>query len=413
MTDIDIVTLFCDLVRVPSPSGKERRVAEFIAGWLADHGIQARADGTAELNGSDFGNLVATVPGAPGLPRILFVAHMDTVETGRPAVDPSVGVDGAIRPSGPTILGADNKMSVAAVMLACQAAAALPEEARPTVYAAFTSSEEVGIMGASVLELDGREVDYVFSVDGSEPVGTVTRRALGQSVFTVVVKGVSAHAAKSPERGVDAVATASRIVAALPVGRQEHGGSLNVAAILGGAVVAELTSFSSDGFTDDEKLAIAMMRSTSTNSISQLALIRGEARAFDTSALESTLQLVRSTIDEVCAQTGAGAHWEVDDESAVPPLTAPMESAGVALFTAALDDALGLQPTFIDGAYSLEANYLGTRFDTVAISVGGHDAHHGLDDAGRSEWTTVDELASIRAVLRSIVRLAGQGTAAG
>ncbi len=50
---------------------------------------------------------------------------MDTVESGTPPVTPHIDDDGVIRSDGETILGADNKAAVAAVMRVCAAAASL------------------------------------------------------------------------------------------------------------------------------------------------------------------------------------------------------------------------------------------------------------------------------------------------
>ena len=97
-------------------------------------------------------------------------------------------------------------------------------------------------MGAGLLAGDLLErVDCAFSVDGAKPVGTVITRALGQTSFAFVVHGRAAHAAANPEAGVNAIAVAAEIVAALPLGRQPGGGSVNVAAIVGGSVIDRLT----------------------------------------------------------------------------------------------------------------------------------------------------------------------------
>ena len=142
-----IEQLFCALAAIPSPSGAERAVGEAIQAWLADAGVDAVFDDVGAVNDSDAGNLIATVPGAPSAPRLLFVAHVDTVESGSEAIAPVLGDDGVIRSAGDTILGADNKSAVAAVMRCCRASAAMAPGERPTVIAAFTCREEAGRMG--------------------------------------------------------------------------------------------------------------------------------------------------------------------------------------------------------------------------------------------------------------------------
>ncbi len=239
-----IEELFCALAAIPSPSGRERAVGEAIRIWLAAAGIDAAFDDVGAVNGSDAGNLIATVPGAPSAPRLLFVAHMDTVESGSEAIAPVIGDDGVIRSAGDTILGADNKSAVAAVMRCCRAAVAIPAAERATVIAAFTCREEAGRMGAGLLDLDALSVDCAFSVDGSRPIGTVITRALGQQVFTIEIHGRTAHAAADPEAGVNAIAVAGEIVAAMALGRRPGGGSASIASIVGGAVIDRLAPHS-------------------------------------------------------------------------------------------------------------------------------------------------------------------------
>src|SRR4051794_34280149 len=107
-----IVELFERLVAIPSPSGRERRVATFIRDWLSDRGVVAAFDSAGDRNGSDCGNLVAIVPGDEALPRLLFVAHMDTVESGETTISAVRSNGGIITSRGNTILGADNKSAV-------------------------------------------------------------------------------------------------------------------------------------------------------------------------------------------------------------------------------------------------------------------------------------------------------------
>src|ERR1700722_19576203 len=115
---------------MPSPSGPGRAVGEAIQAWLAGAGMVAAFDDAGAVNGSDAGNLIAIVPGAPSAPRLLFVAHVDTVESGSEAIAPELGDDGVIRSAGDTILGADNKSAVAALMRCCRAAATTPADTR-------------------------------------------------------------------------------------------------------------------------------------------------------------------------------------------------------------------------------------------------------------------------------------------
>jgi acetylornithine deacetylase/succinyl-diaminopimelate desuccinylase-like protein len=55
----DVLPLFVELARVPSPSGEERAVADRVIGYLRDLGLPVEEDGAGTVVGSSAGNLVA------------------------------------------------------------------------------------------------------------------------------------------------------------------------------------------------------------------------------------------------------------------------------------------------------------------------------------------------------------------
>jgi tripeptide aminopeptidase len=399
-----IEELFCALAAIPSPSGGERAVGEAIRAWLAGAGVDAAFDDAGAVNGSDAGNLIATVPGAPSAPRLLFVAHMDTVETGSEAIAPVLGDDGVIRSAGDTILGADNKSAVAAVMRCCRAAAATPAPERATVVAAFTCREEAGRMGAALLDLDTLRVDYAFSVDGSQPIGTVITRALGQTVFTVEVHGRAAHAAADPEAGVNAISVAGEIVAAMPLGRRPGGGSASVAAVVGGALIDRLGlgSLRALGLADDADgaaTARAALEATPTNSVPDLVLLRGELRGYSDAELDAARVELEAVVARVCRERGARYQWH-DREPAVPPFPGVPDSRALALARAAAADVAGVTFAATEAHATLEANYLAAGADVVALASGGSGPHQF------TESITVAELRQLETLLTRIVELA-------
>jgi tripeptide aminopeptidase len=391
--DASVTQLFLELVAVPSPSRRERVVGELIREWLAGHGVHSAYDEAGKVNGSDCGNLIATVAGAPGAPTYLFVSHLDTVESGTAPVTPHIDDDGVIRSNGETILGADNKAAVAAVMRVCAGAAGLPEARRPTVHAAFTCCEESGKMGAGLLEPDLlQRVDCAFSVDGAKPVGTVITRALGQTSFVFVIHGRAAHAAANPEAGVNAIAVASEIVSALPLGRRPGGGSVNVAAIIGGSVIDRLTP----EVLGDASVEAAL-RSALTNSIPDLALVRGEVRGYTVDEIETTIDAITQTVARVCQARGARSDWIRDRERMVPPFPSAEDSRARALVHAAAAQVPGLELVLEERQATLEANYLAASTDVVALAAGGRDPHQV------SESIPVSELERLEGLLTAIL----------
>lgn len=402
LADGPVARLFMDLVAVPSPSGRERVLGDLILSWLSERGIPSAYDAAGEVNGSDAGNLIATVPGDPAAPTLLFIAHMDTVETGDPAVDPVLGEDEVIRSAGPTILGADNKAAVAAVMRLCAATVQLPADGRPTVIAAFTCREESGRMGVSLLDpelLAG--VDCAFSVDGSRPIGTVITRALGQTVFSFTVNGRAAHAAANPEAGVSAIEVAAEAIAAMTLGRLPGGGSASIAAIVGGSVIDRL------GTAGRERLDLtadaggpdtvtAALAAAATNSVPDRAHVRGEVRGYSVAEIEAAVAEIHTAVADACARHGATFDWIRDRGRMVPPFPGPGARA-MERVTRAVAAVPGLTLVTEERQATLEANYLAAATEVVAVASGGRDPHQ------HSESIPVAELERLQELLLAIV----------
>ncbi len=397
--DAPIAQLFCELVAIPSPSGRERAIGDAIRAWLAGAGVDSGFDAAGSLNESDAGNLVATVPGGPQGMTLLFVAHLDTVETGAEAVSPVLGDDGVIRSASETILGADNKSAVAATMRACAFAAELPAHRRPTVVAAFTCREEAGRMGASLLDLSGVDVDCAFSVDGSQPIGTVITRALGQSVFTVEIRGRTAHAAADPAAGVSAIAVAAEAVAGMTLGRLPGGGSASIASVVGGAV---LDRFGGGGGGDEGRAAArAALEATPTNSVPDLVMLRGEVRGYTEAETAAARDELEAAVARACAVHGASYVWR-DRLPAVPPFPGAPDSRALELARRACERVAGARYVTTEAHATLEANYLAGEVDVVALASGGRDPHQF------TESISVAELEQLEGLLCAIVQLAGE-----
>jgi tripeptide aminopeptidase len=273
-------------------------------------------------------------------------------------------------------------------MRVCAAAAALPEAQRPTVRAAFTCCEESGKMGAGLLSPQLlQRVDCAFSVDGAKPVGTVITRALGQTSFVFVIHGRAAHAAANPEAGINAIAAASEIVAALPLGRLPGGGSVNVAAIVGGSVIDRLTA-EALGATGVQ----AALSSALTNSVPDLALVRGEVRAYSVEGIEDTIQAIIDTVARVCDARGARYDWIRDRERMVPPFPHAEDSRARTLVQAATARVPGLELVLEERQATLEANYLAASTDVVALASGARDPHQYSESIPASELERLEAL---------------------
>ncbi|MBN8292340.1 peptidase T [Rhodobacter sp. NTK016B] len=203
------------------------------------------AMGAEDVTLTDYGAVLATIPGTAEGPVVGFLAHVDTAPqfnaTGvKPRVirgynggaitypdDPSLSLTPDAFPylgekrghdivtaSGLTLLGADDKAGVAILMSAARQMLADPSIRRPTLRLAFTPDEEIGRGVDARLPADlGAEFAYTF--DGGK-VGEIEDETFSADGAVVTIKGVSIHPGYATGKLVNAIHLAARIIETLP-----------------------------------------------------------------------------------------------------------------------------------------------------------------------------------------------------
>jgi tripeptide aminopeptidase len=206
---------------------------------------ELRALGLEDVELTEPGYVFATLPGSvPDAPAVGLIAHVDTTPdtpgTGvRPIVhhawsgdtislpgDSSQVLDPAEMPAlgdrlghdlvtsdGTTLLGADDKAGVAAIMTAV-AHLARDDAPRATARIAFTVDEEIG-KGTDHFDLDAFGADLAYTFDGSG-LGEIETESFSAYQLKLTIKGVGVHPGTAKARLVNAVKLLADVVAALP-----------------------------------------------------------------------------------------------------------------------------------------------------------------------------------------------------
>ncbi len=214
-----LIETFLNLVKIDSPTGREKEVGDFILKIIKEIDLKEERDRV--------GNIIVRLPGE-GEP-LFFNAHLDTVQPGE-------GINykikkGTIISDGTTILGADNKVAVAAII---EALRWLKKNGRRALEVVFTVSEESENLGAFNLDYSSLRSKFGFCFDCGEKLGTVILGSPFYDSFDVLIKGKSAHAA-SPEKGINALGRACQSLGRLKTGRVGRETVLNVGTIQGGS----------------------------------------------------------------------------------------------------------------------------------------------------------------------------------
>ena len=191
-----------------------------------------------------YGFLPAT-PGCEDRPCVGFIAHLDTIpdfsgENVRPQlienydggpvalgtsgrvlteeVNPHLGeLKGhtLVTTDGTTVLGADDKAGIAAIMTACERILA---EGRPhgAIAVCFTPDEEVG-HGAALLDLERFGADFAYTVDGGE-LNEINFETFNAASAKWEIAGFNIHPGSAKDKMINASLVAMEINSMLPSG---------------------------------------------------------------------------------------------------------------------------------------------------------------------------------------------------
>lgn len=188
---------------------------------------------------------ISATKGYEHRPCIGFIAHLDTIpdfsgENVQPQLienydggDVKLGESGRmlsvekyshlkelvgqtlITTDGTTVLGADDKAGVAAIMAACEK---IIKEEIPhgRIAVCFTPDEEVG-HGAALLDIEAFGADFAYTVDGGE-LNEVNCETFNAAAANWEIKGLSVHPGDAKNTMINASLVAMEINSMLPAG---------------------------------------------------------------------------------------------------------------------------------------------------------------------------------------------------
>jgi tripeptide aminopeptidase len=124
--------------------------------------------------------------------------------------------DTIITTDGRTLLGADDKAGIAAIMGALEILIQEPELARPTVRVCFNPDEEIG-RGADRFPLERFDCPVAFTIDGGFS-GEINVETFSADKAVITLTGVSVHPGAARGKLVNALTYAGKLLDRLPMG---------------------------------------------------------------------------------------------------------------------------------------------------------------------------------------------------
>lgn len=269
---------FLNYIAIPTASDEESTVtpstacqfdlSHFLAKEMTELGL---TDVSVDEHAYVYGFIPAT-PGCEKCKRIGLIAHLDTVDgfEAKPVnyqiienydgKDIPLGTGGKtltvkqfphlaervgktiITTDGTTVLGADDKAGIAAILTACEK---LLESGEPhgKVCVCFTPDEEIG-HGAALLDLEHFGADLAYTVDGGGPEG-MEFETFNAAAAKWEITGVSVHPGSAKDTMVNAALVAMEINSMLPQGQtprdtQDREGFFHLYGMTGDVVKASM-----------------------------------------------------------------------------------------------------------------------------------------------------------------------------
>lgn len=260
---------------------KQKDLANILLKQLLEIGIK-------DANLDEHGYVFATIPTNTDkkVPTICFCAHMDTSpdcsgfnvkplihrnyqgediilpddpkqiikKSEHPDLAKQHGND-IITASGTTLLGADNKAGIAAIMDAARLLLKHPEIKHGDIRILFTPDEEVG-RGVEKLDMGKLAADFGYTVDG-ETLGSIENETFSADEVTIRIQGISVHPGFAKVKMLNALKVAGKLLDSLPKDRlspettSEREGFIHPVAIQGTVEEATLHFIIRD-FNDDK-----------------------------------------------------------------------------------------------------------------------------------------------------------------
>jgi tripeptide aminopeptidase len=361
--------LLADFVRyceIESPSGQERKMVDALTEDLRGLGLEVEED--------EAGNLLARIEGPESAPTVLLCAHTDTVPLDGPVE--VVSENGLLTNRHEAILGADNKAAIATIMAALRR---IVRQGKPAagVEVVFTTGEELALKGAKAFDRSLLTSDFGYVFDHATPIGEIVLASPTYYSLEARFKGQAAHAGIRPEAGHNAIAAASRAIAALRIGRIDPETTANVGRIEGG---------------------------TAANVVAERCYVQLETRSLDDVRAG---EIVSEMVDAIA---GAASDSECDVETSFERLfqsyRLPRTAPAVEVAAAALRDC-DIEPIYITSGGGSDANVFIQAGLPVVNLANGTERNHQPDES-----VTVEALETMLDVTIAIVTQAGRSAQA-
>ncbi len=157
---------FEEICKIPHGSGNTEAISKYLQDFAAEHKLECKSD--------EIGNVIISKPGSAGHEQaapVIIQGHMDMVAEKTPGSAHDftkdgldLGVDGDMIFAKDTTLGGDDGIAVAYCLAVLEAS----DMVHPPLEVVITTDEEVGMLGAAVLDYGALKGRRLINIDSEE-----------------------------------------------------------------------------------------------------------------------------------------------------------------------------------------------------------------------------------------------------
>lgn len=368
-----LLATFLELVKIDSETGNEEKIQPILKKKLEQLNVQVEEDEAGQYEYLGANNLICTLHSTIGnenSDKIYFTSHMDTVAPGN-NVQPIVAEDGYIYSDGTTVLGADDKAGLAAILETIEV---INEHHLPHGELQFviTVGEESGLEGAKVLNSSLLDADYGYAVDASSPVGTTVIGAPTQMKLSATIYGKKAHAS-TPDMGISAINIAAKAISEMSLGRIDDETTANIGRFEGGSA---------------------------TNVVADEVTLQAEARSHSEDKIKEQVAHMKQVFEKTAQEYGCSASVSIKESYKGFKVEPETKVAQIATESAR---QLNLDPQIKVGGGGSDASIINSYgIASVILGVGYENIH------GKNERMEIKSLQLLAQQLLKIVELTHQ-----
>ncbi|MCJ8342247.1 MAG: M20/M25/M40 family metallo-hydrolase [Cetobacterium sp.] len=360
-----LVENFLDMVKISSPSLKEREMGDYLIKVLKELGLEVMEDEAGEKNGGNCGNIIGILK-APGKKKVLFSAHMDTV---LPCDKVTPVIEGRIiKSDGTSVLGGDDKGGIASII---EMLRVIKENNldHPEIVVIFSMAEEIGLLGAKSFNIEKYNIDYGFILDSSGKPGVAIVKAPSAAKGKLIVEGKPAHAGIAPENGINALVVAAEAIGRIKLGRIDEETTSNIGTVTGG---------------------------TAVNIVMPQIEMMYEARSLDGTKLRALLKETMDIFEETCKKHGA--KFENTVKIGYDGFSVDENSEIANIFKKAAQNAGVVSEMKSSGGGSDTNIYNGKGVPCLNLAVGMSKVHT------KEEFILIDDMVAMSKVLLEVIK---------